>query len=115
MYLNFEKKAGWKTEEEWATEIALELYLYLYLHLYLYLFFIFVSVAQNVIQLVRVGHIWPTGGADENKNYLKLIFQPLQYLSCLSSQSGREDKALKAESRVRCTLGFLIRCLENYI
>ena len=79
------------------------------------------SVAQNVIQLVRVRHIWPTGGVDENKNYLKLIFQPLQYFSCLSSQSGREDKALKAESRVRCTLGLLIRCkitirnLENDI
>ena len=104
----------------YGTLASVFVFVFVFISVFVFVF-IFVSVAQNVFQLVRVGHIWPTGGADENKNYLKLIFQPLQYLSCLSSQSGREDKALKAESRVECTLGLLIRCkitirnLENDI
>ena len=67
------------------TLVYIYIYLYLYTLVYLYLW-------QNVFQLwfVRVRHIWPAAGADENKNYLKLIFRPPQYLSYIS-QRGRKS------------------------
>ena len=61
--------------------------------MYLYLW-------QNVFQLwfVRVRHIWPAAGADENKNYLKLIFQPPQYLSYISQIGRKEEQARKLQA-----------------